>query len=83
MHASFSTRGRPLGAGEIAMMRMLLREYCAQRRCERQGDVAEEAARYLVTLYQDGLSNEAELRRRLYDMRNWSGELILVRPPTS
>ncbi|PLU00133.1 hypothetical protein BMJ32_17845 [Sinorhizobium medicae] len=64
------------------MMRSLVREYCSQRRCDRQGDVAEEAARYLVTLYQNGLSTEEELRRRLYEKRNWGGQLILVRPPT-
>ncbi|PLU62379.1 hypothetical protein FB009_114141 [Sinorhizobium medicae] len=82
MHESFSIGGRPLGAEEIAMMRSLVREYCSQRRCDRQGDVAEEAARYLVTLYQNGLSTEEELRRRLYEKRNWGGQLILVRPPT-
>ncbi|MBB3465200.1 hypothetical protein FHT92_005848 [Rhizobium sp. BK377] len=76
MHGSFSIGGRPLGAEEIAMMRSLLREYCAQRRCDRQGDVAEEAARYLVALYQGGLSTEEELRRRLYEKRNWGGQLI-------
>lgn len=81
MHES-SSIGRPLGAEEIAMMRSLLREYCAQQRCDRQGHVAEEAARYLVTLYQDGLSTEEELRRRLYERRNWGGQLILIRPPT-
>jgi len=82
MQESFSRGGRPLGAEEIAMMRGLLREYCSQRRCDRQGDVAEEAARYLITLYQNGLGTEEELRRRLYEKRNWGGQLILVRPPT-
>lgn len=70
MQESFSIGARPLGAEEIAMMRGLLREYCSQRRCDRQGVVAEEAARHLVALYQDGLSTEEELRRRLYERRN-------------
>jgi len=67
MHGKFSIGGRPLGAEEIAMMRRLLGEYCSQRRCDRQGDLAEAAARYLVILYQNGSSTEAELRRRLYE----------------
>jgi hypothetical protein len=71
MQEGFLMGARPLGAEEIAMMRSLLREYCSQRRCDKRGDVAEEAARYLVTLYQNGLSAEEELRRRLYEKRDW------------
>ncbi len=63
MRDGFSAGGRPLGAEEISMMRGLLREYCSLRRCDRQGDIAEDAARYLVSLYQSGLGSEDELRR--------------------
>lgn len=67
MRESFSPGGRPLGPAEISMMRGIIKEYCALRRCDRLGDVAENAARYLVSLYQRGLGREEDLRKLLFE----------------
>lgn len=70
MRESFSLGGRPLGPEDVSMMRGIIKEYCALRRCDRQGDVAEDAARYLVSLYQRGLGREEDLRKQLFE--EWS-----------
>lgn len=47
------------------MIRALLREYCTARSCHHHGPEAEDAARRLVVLYQDGIDDGDELRRLL------------------
>lgn len=65
MYREFDWGGRPLGPETISMIRDLLREYCTARSCQHQGPEAEDAARRLVVLYQNGIDDAGELRRLL------------------
>ncbi|ASP98438.1 hypothetical protein CDO24_13955 [Sinorhizobium meliloti] len=61
----FAAQGRPLGLEEVALIRAILKDYCAARCCHRDGEIAQEAARHLVRLYQRGYSTRDELVCRL------------------
>ncbi|MDQ0323909.1 hypothetical protein QO002_006116 [Pararhizobium capsulatum DSM 1112] len=54
--------GVPLRPGDVAMLRGLVKEYCENRQCRRQGVEGEDVARQLVRWFQSGMTEKERLR---------------------
>lgn len=65
MYRNYNSCGTPLWPRDVVMIRGLLQDHCAIRRCERQGTEAEDAARHLLWWFQNGMTDRDNLRRLL------------------
>jgi hypothetical protein len=57
--------GAPLASEDVAMIRGLVRDYCARCNFEKQGAEAEDAARQILWQFQCGVTDREDLRRLL------------------
>ncbi len=65
MKLRYSMCGVVLSSEHVSMMRGLLKEHCENRQYHRQSAEAEDAARGLLSWYQNGVTDQERLRQLL------------------